>query len=107
MTDTRNLTNKQYRIMAVLCSGNGKDENGNIIPCDIDELIDRLTYDTTKNSMQFSIRALERRNLITRDYEHRRGRNRVVLHVTIKGKQLMGYGMPSVVQDSDLEFLTK
>jgi len=101
--DSRNLTNKQYRILAVLCDGNGKDESGVLIPCDIDELLERLTYETTKQSMQFSVRALEARKLIVREYERRRGARRVLLIPTLKAKQLMGYtANTSFVEDPDL-----
>jgi hypothetical protein len=92
ISETRNLTDKQYRILSVVVHGNGKDEEGKFIPCDIDELLERLTYETTKQSMQFSIRALEARRLVSREYEKRRGARRMLLVPTIKAKQLMSVG---------------
>ncbi|WP_374335506.1 hypothetical protein [Methyloversatilis sp.] len=105
-TDSKNLTDKQYRILAVVCDGNGKNENGEFVPCDIDELLDRLSYRTTKQSMQFSVRALEARKLIVREYEKRRGARRVLLIPTLKAKQLMGYAKPqSFIEDPLLSLL--
>lgn len=105
-SETKNLTNKQYRILAVLCDGNGKDEKGNFIPCDLDELLERLSYDTTKQSMQFSVRALEARRLLVRGYERRRGARRCTLTPTLKAKQLMGYTAPqSFIEDPELPLL--
>lgn len=86
------LTDKQYKIMIVICDGNGRDDNGVFIPVDIVELLDRLAYRTTKASMQFSIRALVRHRLITKGYEARRGAKRVTYTPTSLGRQLLGYG---------------
>lgn len=97
------LTNKQYKILTVLCHGNGKDKDGNHIPCDLDELLERVAYKTTKDSMQFSIRALVKRGLITKGKEYRRGANRVVYIPSRLAMQTMGYGDPSWIQDMDFE----
>lgn len=96
------LTNKQYKILIVLCHGNGKDERGNLIPCDLDELLERIAYDTTKPSMQFSIRALIKRGLLTKGSETRRGAKRVTYIPTRLAMQIMGYHDPSWIEDMTL-----
>jgi len=98
------LTDKQYKIMVVICDGNGRDDEGGVIPVDMEELLDRLAYKTTKDSMQFSIRALVKNRLITKDYENRRGARRVVYLPTKGGLQLLRYdgSRPAFIeQDSD------
>lgn len=73
------LTEKQHKILAIIARGNGKDENDKLIPVDLDQLLQRLDYKPSKDSMHFSIRALVRRGLITKgDLQERRGRMRVV-----------------------------
>ncbi|UBM12770.1 hypothetical protein [Cupriavidus metallidurans] len=73
------LTEKQHKILFEIAKGNGKDSDGNLIPVDLDELLQRLDYGPSKDSMHFSIRALVRRGLIVKgDLQHRRGRMRVV-----------------------------
>lgn len=94
------LTDKQYKILIVLCHGNGKDENGKLIPCDLDELLERVAYKTTKASMQFSIRALIGRELISKGSEKRRGASRVTYIPSRTAMQMMGYRDPSYLEDS-------
>lgn len=70
----RPLTDKQTEILRVLCKLNA---DGSFV--DLDQLLMRLSYDTSKQSMQFSIRALVSRGLIVKQpCENRRGRSRVV-----------------------------
>ena len=58
---------------------------------DLDQLLERLPYATTKESLQFSLRALERHALIDRSFaEHRRGRLRRLVAPTETGRQLHG-----------------
>ena len=97
-----NLTTKQYKILTVLCHGNGKDENGKFIPCDLDELLERVAYDVTKPAMQFSIRALINRGLIEKGSETRRGAKRVTYIPSRQCMQMMGYHDPSWLEDMDL-----
>ena len=104
-----NLTDKQYKIMVVICDGNGQDDDGNFIPVDMEQLLDRLAYRTTKASMQFSIRPLVGHRLIVKGYERRRGRRHVTYTPTKLGRQILGYGgsLPgyvarSVAADSSL-----
>lgn len=105
MTPYEFLTNKQYKILTVLCHGNGKDDNGVLIPCDLDQLLERVAYDTTKASMQFSIRALIKRGMIKKDTEARRGAKRVIYIPTRVAMQVMGYRDPSWIQDEAVDYL--
>lgn len=94
------LTDKQYKILTVLCHGNGNDEEGKLVPCDAEELLERLAYRTSKDSMQFSIRALIKRGLLVKDFVNRRGARRVLYVPTKKAMQVMGYYKPSYVGES-------
>jgi DNA-binding MarR family transcriptional regulator len=101
------LTKKQWQILSVLCTGNGKDAAGQFIPADIDELLERLTYETSKQSMQFSIRALVKSGFITKDYEKRRGARRVILTPTKHARQMMGYNTASYIEPAGEEEILK
>lgn len=105
MVVAHGMTIKQYKILTVLCHGNGKNDDGEFIPCDIDELLDRLSYRTSKESMQFSIRALVRRNLLTKEKETRRGSSRVVLTPSPSAFHIMGYRDTSFMQTMDSSYL--
>lgn len=108
MSDAANrdfLTDKQYKILTVLCHGNGKDDEGTLIPCDMDELLERVAYRTSKCSMQFSVRALVKRKLLTKGSELRRGARRVTFIPTRICMQIMGFNDPSWIEDADLSHL--
>lgn len=82
------LTVKQIEIMGILNAGNGIDA-GKFSPCDLDQLLERLSYRTTKDSIQFSIRALVKKELVEKKgTEVRRGRSRVLLSLTKSGKAI-------------------
>jgi hypothetical protein len=100
-----NLTDKQYRILTVICTGNGKDEKGLFVPVDLDELLDRLSYRTSKESMQFSIRALIKNRLVSKDYQLRRGSRRAIYSPSKIARTTMGYGNPSIVETPEESFL--
>jgi len=75
------LTEKQEQVLATIVKGN---EDGSF--CDLDEVIEKVPYDTTKASIQFIIRNLKNKGLIyKRPTEKRRGRRRVVLGPTSQG----------------------
>lgn len=98
------ITDKQYKILVVICEGN-KDLNGKFeSPVDLDQLLERIAYDTTKESMQFSIRALMRRGLITKDKERRRGALRAVYYPTREAKVMMGYRDPHYLEAEEDDF---
>lgn len=100
------LTQKQWQIMLLICNGN-KDAEGKFSPIDIDELRERLVYEPTKQSLQFSIRALVSRKLITKDYEKRRAARRAVYYPTTQGRKAIGYVDKSFIEksDEDLSYL--
>lgn len=104
MPKTR-LTDKQYKLMTVICEGN-KDIHGKWeSPVDLDELLERLAYRTSKESLQFSIRALINKGMITKGHVHRRGANRTVLIPTSIGKHTMGYIDPHFIEEEDFSYL--
>lgn len=79
------LTAKQFQILDVLTRGN---PDGSF--CDLDELLMRVQYETSKDSLHFSVRALMRRGYITKhERETRRGRSRRVLSATPLGYDLL------------------
>lgn len=83
-------TNKQLEILHVINKGNGIDGDGSLIPVDLDELLDRLSYKPTKQSLQFSIRALVDRKMIEKgERQIRRGRLRVVFLPTALGRAVI------------------
>jgi DNA-binding MarR family transcriptional regulator len=87
----QHLTTKQIALLAVIAKGNGPDQ-----PMDLDEILDAITYETTKQSLQFSIRALIARGLIyKKGVEKRRGRQRQVIAATTAGKVIAFAGTPA------------
>lgn len=75
------ITKKQVAIMKVILLGNEEAD-----PVDIDQLLERLDYKTTKQSIQFSIRALVSRNFIYKgELQKRRGKKRVIYLPTREG----------------------
>lgn len=99
------LTVKQIALMKAIGKPN---EDGS--PRDLDQILETLSYTTTKASLQFSLRALIKHGLIEKlGTENRRGRARQVIGVTSKGQPyvaMTGWGAPSVVvsEEDDLEF---
>jgi len=80
------LTKKQKHILRVII-----DAFKNNAPVSMDELLGSLPYKTTKQSMQFSIRALVARELITKGdgFALRDGRWRVVYLPTDQALELV------------------
>lgn len=83
-----NLTDHQLQIMNVLRRGN---LDGSSV--DLDQLLERLAkeegWETNKASIQFSIRAMIRKELIAKaEREVRRGRKRAVLTLTELGRKI-------------------
>ena len=94
------LTDKQYRIMSVIIHGDGCDEDGKRIPVDMSRLLDLLSYRTSRDSMQFSIRALVKNGLVMKDSDLRRGARRVIYQPTKLGLQLFGRVVTPVAASS-------
>ena len=63
------LTIKQIELLTVIARGNGEND-----PLDLDQILDNLAYETTKQSLQFSIRALMVHKLIIRGEMQQRAR---------------------------------
>jgi DNA-binding MarR family transcriptional regulator len=75
------LSNKAFEVMKVVIRAN---PDGSWV--DLDQLLERLTYKPSKQSIQFSIRALIKRGLLEKkDPEERRGASRRILAPTAKG----------------------
>lgn len=78
MTDNGRFTAKQVDVLENILKG---AENGDFI--DTDQLLDRLSYETSKKSLQFTIRFLVNRGLVEKkNREIRRGRLRAVYALT-------------------------
>ncbi|MFT4064286.1 winged helix DNA-binding protein [Paraburkholderia sp.] len=76
------LTTKQLELLRVIAAANSDGS-----ACDLDEIIERINYETTKASIQFSIRALIKHGLIEKvGKEKRRDRQRVLIGITSEGK---------------------
>lgn len=83
-------TNKQLEILRIINVGNGLDGDGRLIPVDLDELLERLSYKPSKESLQFSIRALIARKMIEKgERQTRRGRLRAIILPTALGKAVI------------------
>jgi repressor of nif and glnA expression len=88
MTKTPHLTAKQLELMRVITAAN---DDGT--PCDMDQILERIRYHTTKDSLQFSLRVLIDRGLVKKlGIEKRRGAARRLITVTDEGR---GYGQAS------------
>lgn len=88
------LTTKQIQILKTIRAG-APAPDGGVDPIDLDLLLDNLPYVTTKESMQFSIRALVARGLIEKTAPTlRRGRKRVCYGLTVDGVEVLT-GKPS------------
>jgi hypothetical protein len=75
------LTTKQMLILAVVKAGNSDGT-----PIDLDQIVARLPYETSKESLQFSIRALVKREMLDRSKKVvRNGRSHRVIELTELG----------------------
>ena len=82
------LTTKQVGIINALKRLN---DDGSFL--DLDQLLNKLPYRTTKQSLQFSLRALIEHGLVMNHRrEVRRERRRRVLSLTTTGYKRMGFG---------------
>jgi DNA-binding MarR family transcriptional regulator len=88
------LTTKQLELLTVI----GK-RNPDGAAIDLDQLIERLSYAPSKQSIQFSIRALIAHHLIQKDApEKRRGRTRTLISLTEQGQMMIGKPKVSIVE---------
>lgn len=83
MQKALNLTRKQRQIMLLILAGNVSEDGVTVEWLDIDQLLSRLSYETSKESIQFSIRALVKKGLVEKgEPELRRSRVRRILKPT-------------------------
>lgn len=65
---------------------------------DIDQILTNLSYDTTKESLQFSIRKLVEKELIEKkELEPRRGKIRRVISLTQAGYEVISFSATSSI----------
>ena len=89
------VTAKQREIMGTIIAGN---PDGTFL--DIDQLLEALPYRTTKQSLQFSIRALVKHGMLTKAQgEYRRTRIRTVLVPT--GLAYFTFGGQTLVPEDE------
>jgi DNA-binding MarR family transcriptional regulator len=92
------LTTKQIELLRVIATANPDGT-----ACDLDQVIERINYETTKASIQFSIRALISHGLIEKSgAEKRRGRKRVLISITKEGR---GYVLAPVAASPGPAFI--
>jgi len=91
-----NLTVKQISILRAVVNRN---DDGSLV--DLDQLLDRIDYETTKASIQFSIRSMVKAGVIMKVAERRRGRQHVCYEPTGLGARILGRDKPmqGVVED--------
>jgi repressor of nif and glnA expression len=94
------MTRKQAEIMRVIFEAH-KANN----PIDLDELLDSISYETTKSSMQYSIRALIFKGWIEKGEKFRKGRSHVTYRLTQRGETIMKPATLSV-EPPDMESLS-
>ncbi len=83
--DPYRLTKKQMHVLSVIARGG---DDGDFL--DLDQLLEKINYETTKASMHFTLRGLLRRGMIEKkDRELRRGRLRIILAPTVKGQGMV------------------
>lgn len=96
-----NLTSKQLQLIALLAKGNPDGSS-----LDLDQISEGLPYHPSKQSLQFSIRALIAHGLIQKDPPvFRRERMRTVISLTRNGQYVAGIGKAAepVVVDAETD----
>jgi len=95
------LTTKQIELLTTI---GRRNPDGAAV--DLDQLIERLSYQPSKQSIQFSIRALIAHGLIQKDApEKRRGRTRTLISLTEAGQIMIGKPKTSFVETIPDELL--
>jgi DNA-binding MarR family transcriptional regulator len=95
------LTTKQIELLTTI---GRRNPDGAAV--DLDQLIERLSYQPSKQSIQFSIRALIAHGLIQKDApEKRRGRTRTLISLTEAGQIMIGKPKASFVETIPDELL--
>lgn len=82
------FTGHQYEVLRIVIAGNSVPDS-TLQLADLDEILERTTRTTSKQSMQFTIRALVQAGMIEKAGRvTRRGRLRVTFNATDLGKQI-------------------
>ncbi|CDT52769.1 conserved hypothetical protein [Vibrio coralliirubri] len=91
-----NLTRKQRDVLQVILQGNETE----CVECvDLDQILERIPYETTKQSLQFSIRSLINKGLAEKvGTECRRGKSRQTFKATELTIKIF---RPNAVSDSE------
>ena len=102
MSKPRGLTPYQTEILDLVRDGCVKNE-----PVDLDQLLDTLSWKPTKQSLQFTIRALIAKNVMAKtDCIVRRARKRVCFILTLEGMAVYDPREPApVLKKEDMEVL--
>ena len=94
------LSEKQIQILKVVKMRNSSGKH-----LDIDQVLSKLPYTTTKQSFQFSIRILINKGLVEKlPLETRRKKNRVSYRLTKEGNIELGRILIPLIELSDEEF---
>jgi len=83
------ITRKQAEILSLVCLGNRAEGHELVSWIDMDQLVNRLSYEASKQAIQCSIRVMEKRGLVARgDQELREHRLRRVVRPTTLGVEM-------------------
>lgn len=104
----RALTRKQWAIMKVIVKGNINVHGDRISWCDKRQILERLPYDTSRDSLIFSLRALEKHGLVEKGpRELREGRIRQPYVPTEKALRVVeGKGSGATAGGRPLDYRT-
>jgi hypothetical protein len=96
MSRLRGLTAYQLELLGYVRAG----IDGKCV--DLDQLLERLSWKPTKQSLQFTIRALISKGVLMKaDPEVRRGRKRVCFALTLAGRSVFDPRGPAVADSTD------
>lgn len=98
------ITAHQMEVLRIVIAGNVSADPG-LVLADLDEVLERVTKDTSKQAMQFTIRSLVHNKMIEKkDRVRRRGRLRVTFEATELGRQIgANKPTPAVFIETGLE----
>lgn len=85
------LTVKQTSVLTTLYKHNSFSNADHTDKMDLDQLIDAVPYEVSKQAIQFTLRSLHKRGYIKKadDTQYRRGRMRVLWFITEAGEKLI------------------
>lgn len=92
------LTANQFEVLRLVVVGNPGSSDPSDFNCDIDQVLERLSRQTTKQALQFTIRSLVHNGMMVKvPRVQRRGRLRVTFEATEIGKAIAGDRKPQPV----------